>query len=197
MDKDFKIFPNVFIGINPSIEDQCILGMACKPIPLNKETKIGKNALIRAGTYIYENNLIGDDFTTGNRAIIRESNVIGNNVSIGSMTSLAHSIKIEDNVRIHSQCFIPEFSVIKKGAWIGPGVFFTNSKYPNQSNSKKYLKGPIIEDEVIIGANVTILPNVTIGSKSIIGAGSVVTSDVPKNRIFVGNPAIEIKKKDK
>ena len=197
MNINAKIFPNVVIGINPLIEEQCILGITCKPIPINKETKIGKNALIRSGTYIYENNLIGDDFTTGNRAIIRESNIIGNNVSIGSMTSLAHNIIIEDDVRIHSQCFIPEYSVIKKGAWIGPGVFFTNSKYPNQINSKKNLKGPTIEEEAIIGANVTILPNVTVGSKSIIGAGSVVVTNVPKNKIFVGNPAKEIKKKDK
>ena len=194
MNTDPKIYPNVIIENNSIIEEQSIIGIICKPIALKKVTKIGKNALIRAGTYIYENNLIGDDFTTGNRALIRESNVIGNNVSIGSMTSLAHNIEIEDNVRIHSQCFIPEYTIIKKGAWIGPGVFFTNSKYPNQNESKKYLKGPTIEEEAIIGANVTILPEVTIGRKSIIGAGSVVTKDVPENKIYAGNPANEISK---
>ena len=77
------------------------------------------------------------------------------------MTSLAHNIEIEDNVRIHSQCFIPEYTIIKKGAWIGPGVFFTNSKYPNQNESKKYLKGPTIEEEAIIGAGSVITSNVS------------------------------------
>lgn len=194
MNIDPKIYPNVVIGVNSTIEEQCIIGILCKPVPLNKKTRIGKNSLIRSGTYIYENNLIGDYFTTGNRALIRESNIIGNNVSIGSMTTIEHNIKIEDDVRIHSQCFIPEYSIIKKGAWIGPGVFFTNSKYPNQIDSKKYLKGATIEEGAIIGASVTILPDITIGSKSIIGAGSVVTKDVPENKIFAGNPAREINK---
>ena len=194
MNIDPKIYPNVFIDNDSLIEEQCIIGIVCKPVPLNKKTKIGKNALIRSGTYIYEDNLIGDYFTTGNRALIRESNVIGNNVSIGSMTSLGHNIEIGDDVRIHSQCFIPEFSIIRKGAWIGPGVFLTNSKYPNQVDSKKHLKGPTIKEEAVIGANVTILPNITIGCKSIIGAGSVVTKDVPENKIFAGNPAREINK---
>ena len=57
MNTDPKIYPNVIIENDSIIEEQSIIGIICKPIALNKVTKIGKNALIRAGTYIYENNL--------------------------------------------------------------------------------------------------------------------------------------------
>ena len=194
MNNDPQVYGNVQLGKNPTIEEQCIIGLPCVP-SIKLETIIGADCLLRSGTYIYEGNKIGDNFNSGNRAIIRESNQIGNNVSIGTMTTLGHNIVIEDNVRIHSQCFICEFSIIKKNAWIGPGVFFTNSKFPNQKDSKDNLQAPVVEENAIIGANVTILPNVTIGRKSIIGAGSIVTKNVPENKIFAGNPAIELIKK--
>ena len=87
MNIDPKIYQMYLLVLTQQLK-QCIIGILCKPVPLNKKTRIGKNSLIRSGTYIYENNLIGDYFTTGNRALIRESNIIGNNVSIGSMTTI-------------------------------------------------------------------------------------------------------------
>jgi acetyltransferase-like isoleucine patch superfamily enzyme len=150
--------------------------------------KIGKNSTIREPTIIYAGNEIGDNFQTGHFVTIREDNKIGNNVSIGSHSNIEHHIKIEDNVRIHSNCFIPEYSILKENCWIGPNVVLTNAKYPRSINVKNKLKGPIIGKFAKIGANSTILPAIKIGNHALIGAGTVVTKDVPEFAIVIGNP---------
>lgn len=185
------VHSNVTLGKNIVIEDYCIIGSADKS---SSETIIGDNAIIRAGTIIYPGNTIGDNFQTGNKANIRENNIIGNNVSIGTLTVVEHSIKIENNVRIHSQAFIPEYTHIKQGAWIGPNVVFTNAKYPLHPDTKNNLLGPIIYENAKIGANCTILPGVKIGENALVGAGSVVTKDIQSFSVVAGNPATFIKK---
>ncbi|MBW2975797.1 N-acetyltransferase, partial [Candidatus Woesearchaeota archaeon] len=158
-------------------------------------TIIGQNSVIRAFSIIYAGNKIGDDFQTGNYAMVREDNKIGNNVSIGSKSIVEHHVTIEDDVRVHSQVFIPEFCVLKKGCWLGPNVVLTNTLHPLCKEAKKCLKKTpvIIGENAKIGANSTILPGVKIGSNAVVGAGSVVVKDVPENKVVAGNPAKVIK----
>lgn len=183
-----KIYPNVKLGENITIEDFCIIGAPFSG-QINEETIIGDNAFIRSHTVIYAGNKIGNNFQTGNKANIRELNVIGNNVSIGTLSIIEHHILLEDNVRVHSQVFIPEFSILKKDCWIGPNVVITNAKYPKSPNVKNELKGAVVGEFAKIGANVTILPGVIIGKNVLIGAGSVVVKDVQDGVIVAGNPA--------
>ncbi|MBI9097596.1 MAG: N-acetyltransferase [Spirochaetaceae bacterium] len=120
---------------------------------------------------------------------MRELNTIGNNVSIGTLTVIEHHINIGNNVRIHSQVFIPEYSVLEDDSWIGPNVVLTNAKYPRSPDVKKNLNGPLIRQGAKIGANSTILPGIIIGKNALVGAGSVVTKNVPENGVVAGNPA--------
>lgn len=186
------IYSNVEIGEGSVIEEGCIIGIKAKGLD-DEKTIIGKNALIRAGTYIYAGNKIGDNFQTGNKANIREKNKIGNNVSIGTLSVIEHHVTIEDNVRIHTQVFIPEYSLLKKGCWIGPNVVFTNAFHPLCPDVKKCLKGPVIEENAKVGANSTLLPAVKLGKNCLIGAGSLVIKNIAENKVAVGNPAKEVK----
>ncbi|RMD84401.1 MAG: N-acetyltransferase [Candidatus Dadabacteria bacterium] len=184
---DVKIYDNVSLGENPSIGEWVILGYPPrgKALPLS----IGDNCVIRSHTVIYAGNTIGDGFQTGHHVMIRENNTIGDFVSVGTGSVIEHHVKIGDKVRIHSQAFVPEFSVLEKGVWIGPNVVVTNAKYPNAPDTKNNLEGVYLEEGCKIGANATLLPGIRVGRFALIGAGSVVTKDVPDWAVVRGVPA--------
>lgn len=96
---------------------------------------------------------------------------------------------IEDGVRIHSQVFVPEFSVLRAGCWIGPGTVITNARFPLHPQAKQQLSGAIVECNAKLGANCTVLPGVTIGANALVGAGSLVSKDVPAGKVAYGHPA--------
>ncbi|MCK5236863.1 MAG: transferase, partial [Deltaproteobacteria bacterium] len=170
------IHENVTLGKNCIVEDFVIIGAIPKGKSAGElKTVIGDNAVIRSHTVIYAGNTIGSNFQTGNKVNIRESNEIRDNVSIGTLSVIEHHIKILDDVRIHSQAFIPEYSKLMKGSWIGPNVVLTNARYPNRADTKEKLEGPTIEENAVVGANSTILPGVLVGEGAIVGAGAVVT----------------------
>jgi acetyltransferase-like isoleucine patch superfamily enzyme len=185
-----RVYANVSLGEGSLLEDFCIVGAP----PRGKKdgelaTVIGDGAVIRSHTVIYAGNVIGRNFQTGNKVNIRESNQIGNDVSIGTLSVIEHHVQIADRVRIHTQVFVPEFSVLEEGCWLGPNVVLTNAKYPLSPGVKDQLVGPVIRKGAKIGANVTVLPGVVIGENALVGAGSVVTKDVPPGAVVVGNPA--------
>jgi len=188
-------YKNVHLGKNCAISPFVILG---KP-PLNAidgelKLEIGDNAIIRSFTTIYAGNRIGSNFTTGQNVSMRENNIIGNNVIIGSSSTIEFDNIIGDGTHIHSGCFL-EMTKVGKNVFVGPNVVFTDDPHPMKCPRYKECKGgPILEDMVKVGANCTILPGVRIGKNSLIGAGSVVTKDVPSNSVYAGSPARFIKK---
>ena len=176
----YKLYGNVTLGEGSVVEDYCIIGTPPRGVRDGElATTIGEGSTIRSHTVIYAGNAIGSHFQTGNKVNIRESNRIGNHVSVGTLSVIEHHVEIADNVRIHTQVFIPEFSILEEGCWLGPNVVLTNAKYPLSPGVKDQLQGPVIRKGAKIGANVTILPGVVIGENALVGAGAVV----------VGNPA--------
>jgi acetyltransferase-like isoleucine patch superfamily enzyme len=186
----WKLFENVSLGEPWSLEDYCLIGVPPRGAADGElTTRLGAGAVIRSHTVIYAGNEIGRNFQTGNKVNIRESNQIGDDVSIGTLSVVEHHVSIGNGVRIHTSAFIPEFSVLEDGCWIGPHVVLTNAKYPLSPGAKHSLAGPIIRKGAKIGANATLLPGVEIGEGAVIGAGAVVAHDVPAGAVVVGNPA--------
>jgi acetyltransferase-like isoleucine patch superfamily enzyme len=97
--------------------------------------------------------------------------VLGNNVTVKSGVFIWDGITVQDNV------------------FIGPNVTFTNDKHPRSKQYPEEFLRTIIEEGASIGANATILPGIKIGKNALVGAGAVVTKDVPESAIVIGNPA--------
>jgi acetyltransferase-like isoleucine patch superfamily enzyme len=148
---------------------------------------IGDNSVIRSGTTIYADVKIGSFFSSGHNVMIREKTTIGNHVSIGTGAVIEGYSDIGDYCNLQSLVYIPTNTTLGSHVFIGPNTVCTNDKYPPHGG--KDLIGPTICDYASIGANVTILPGVKIGSGSLIAAGSVVTKDVPPDKLAIGNPA--------
>lgn len=194
MAESFVIYPGVHLGRQTIVGDFVLIGVLLRDRqPGELETHIGAGAIIRSHTVIYSGNVIGKNFQTGHGVMIRELNEIGDDVSVGTHSVIEHHVKIGNHVRIHSNAFIPEYSVIEEGAWIGPNVVFTNALYPLSPNAKATLKGPRIMPGAKIGANATLLPGIVIGRNALVGAGAVVVDDVPDDKVVVGNPARVVK----
>ena len=167
----------------------CLVSLRAVAPSLDTGLRIGKDARLRSHTVIYGGSVIGDNLQTGHGVLIREATTIGDDVSIGSHSVVEHHVTIGNRVRIHSNAFIPEYSILEEGSWVGPNAVFTNARFPLSPTAKDELAGPHLQRGAKIGANATLLPGVVIGRDALVGAGSVVTKDVPGGAIVVGNPA--------
>jgi UDP-2-acetamido-3-amino-2,3-dideoxy-glucuronate N-acetyltransferase len=140
---------------------------------------IGQGSRIWNNVQIRENASIGDNCILSKNVYIDADVHIGNNVKIQNNVSVYHGVTLED------------------GIFVGPHVCFTNDKIPRAITPEGHLKSSdewtisetLVERGASIGANATILPGIRIGSFSMIGAGSVVTKDIPNFGLVVGNPA--------
>jgi len=127
---------------------------------------------------------------------------IGDNTKIGAFVEVQKNAIIGSNCKISSHSFICEGVIIKDNIFIGHNVTFINDTYPRATNPDGSLQTdedwslePVtVHNGVSIGSSSTILSNVTIGESSIVGAGSVVTKNVPPNTIVAGNPAKILRK---
>ncbi len=186
------IHADVELGHEPDIGPFVVIGHPLRGKRAAK-TRLGERARILSHSVIYAGTQIGDRFFCGHHVLIREFCYLGDDVSIGTGSVLEHDVTIEDGVRVHTGVFIPEFSILRSGCWVGPRVCLTNAKYPTYPGVKDNLRGPEIGAGAIIGANVTILPGVRIGERALVGAGAVVTADVEPGAVVAGNPARQVK----
>lgn len=178
----------VTLGDGAIIEDNAVLGY----IPSrggNLVLTIGVNAHIRSGTIIYGGSNIGSNLETGHNVVIREENRIGDFFRIWNNSTIDYGCYIGSNVKIHNKVYVGQFSFIEDDAFLAPGVTLANDIHPGCPDSLKCMRGPCIKRGAQIGINTTILPRVVIGEYTLIGAGSVVTKNIPERVVAYGNPA--------
>jgi acetyltransferase-like isoleucine patch superfamily enzyme len=179
----------IILGKNCLIDDQVAIGYLAEDLDPTTALIIGDGARIRTGTVIYAGTEIGKGLETGHNVIIRENNFIGDFVSIWSNSVIDYGCIIGSRVRIHCSVYIAQFTVIEDDVFLAPGVTIANDLHPGCVHSKDCLAGPKIEKGAKIGINVTIAPRVVIGQGTLIGAGSVVTQNIPPFTVAFGNPA--------
>jgi acetyltransferase-like isoleucine patch superfamily enzyme len=153
---------------------------------------LGDGARIRSGTVLYAGSRIGRRFETGHHVVVREENRLGDDVSVWSNTMIDYGCIIGDRTKIHCNCYVAQLTEIEDDVFLAPGVTIANDLFPGFEISARAMRGPSIGAGAQIGVNATILPYVRIGERAIVGAGSVVTKNIPDETLAYGVPAIPI-----
>lgn len=132
---------------------------------------------------------IGEGTSIWQFSIVLKGAIIGKNCNINCQVFIENDVIIGDNVTIKPGVQIWDGVSLEDDVFVGPNVTFTNDLFPKSKNKDFELKKTIVKKGASIGANATILAGITIGENSLIGAGSVVTKNIPENTVWFGNPA--------
>ena len=130
---------------------------------------------------------IGENTNIWQFCVVLPDAKIGNNCNICSHCFIENNVKIGNNVTVKCGVQLWDGVEIEDNVFIGPNVTFCNDKYPKSKNKDFKLEKILIKKGASIGANATILPGVTIGENALVAAGAVVTKDVAKNTVLIGN----------
>ena len=140
---------------------------------------------------------IGEGSRIWHQAQVRERARVGRNCILGKGVYVDFGVVIGDNVKIQNGCFVYHGATLEDGVFLGPGVILTNDKSPRAVNPDGSVKTDadwevgkiLVKKGASLGAGVTVLPDVVIGTYAMIGAGAVVTKDVPAHGLMIGCPA--------
>ena len=184
-----EIFPGAYIGKPPKGA-----GATARPTRYDKFVKIGPGCSIGPNSVIYYDVIIGNNTLLGDGASIREQCCIGSRSVIGRYVTVNYNVKIGNRVKVMDHSWLAGNMTIGDDVFISGGVLTSNDNELGRHGYRdEQIIGPTIEDQVIIGAGAILLPGVKIAAGAIIGAGAVVTKDVPPRKVVMGIPARVVK----
>ncbi|MFX0011513.1 MAG: DapH/DapD/GlmU-related protein, partial [Candidatus Hermodarchaeota archaeon] len=194
-----SIKEGVLLGDGIEIQDNVVIGKQPRSSPISSRkasrelliAKIGNETLIGTGSVVYGGTNIGNRCFIGDLASIREKCKIHDLVIIGRAVTIEYETEIMSHTKIQTACHLTGNLTIGRYVFFGPEVCTLNDKY--MDTMKYNYKGATVKDGATVGSNASLLSAITIGIDAVIGAGAVVTKDVPDRQVWVGNPAKYIK----
>lgn len=175
----------VTIGEGARVDPDAVVGYRYGPDA--GPTVIGDGARIRSQSIIYADVEAGDDLATGHRAVVREGSTLGDDVLVGTGVVLDGAVTVGSHASLQTRAYLPAETTLGDRVFVGPAATLTNDPYPVRTDAP--LAGPTLEDDVSVGANATVLPDVTVGAGAFVAAGAVVHEDVPPRSLALGVPA--------
>lgn len=192
------IHEGTVIGSNIRIDDHTVIGK----LPMRVATSvlsvsnslppcnIGSGCVIGTSAVLYRGCGIGEACLIADMATIRENVTVGNHTIIGRGVAIENNSSVGNRCKLETNVYITAFSTVEDEVFVAPGVITSNDRFAARLKDKEYVfKGVTIKRGGRIGAQATILPEVTIHEEGFAAAGSIVTKDVPAKTIHCGNPA--------
>ena len=170
---------------------QPVLGSksTAKRDPLPPAT-IGAGTVISTGAIVFAGATIGAGCIVGDQACVRERVTLGDDVVVGRGSLVENDTTVGRGTRIQADAYITAYSTLEEDVFIAPCVVTTNDNFMGRTEQRKELmKGPTIRRGARVGGGAVLLPGIEVGEEAFVGAGAVVTKDVPPKTIVYGNPA--------
>jgi acetyltransferase-like isoleucine patch superfamily enzyme len=185
------------IGESVVIGDNTVIGKSPMRASIStlKEKKlppavISDGCMLGTSVAVYRGSRLGRGVMVADLASVREDVEIGNYTIVGRGVAIENDTRIGNYVKIETNAYITAHTIVEDRCFIAPMVTTSNDNFLGRTEERfKYTKGPHLRKGARVGANATLLPGITLGEDAVVGAGSVVTRDVPPRKIVAGVPA--------
>jgi acetyltransferase-like isoleucine patch superfamily enzyme len=182
---DVKVLENAVVGKQPALSAHSTAKR--EPLP---PAEIGEGTIVSTGAIVFAGSRIGARVILGDQSCVRERVTLGDDVVLGRGSLVENDTTIGTGTRIQAEAYITAYSMLEEHVFIAPCVVTTNDNFMGRTERRhELMKGPTVRRGARIGGGAVICPGIEIGEEAFVGAGAVVTKDVPPRVIVVGNPA--------
>jgi UDP-2-acetamido-3-amino-2,3-dideoxy-glucuronate N-acetyltransferase len=184
------------LGAGIRLGDNCVVG---KPTTLSARSSapagdpgtawLGDGVTVGAGAVVLAGARIGERCVVADQAHVRERVEIGPDSVVGRAASIENDVRMGARVRLQTASYITAWSLVEDDVFVAPGVMLTNDPTAGRRSAGQELRGAVLRRACRLGGGAVLLPDVEIGEEAFVGAGAVVTKDVPARAVVMGVPA--------
>ena len=183
--ENVKVLEGAVVGKQPTLSPR-----STAKRELLQPTTIGEGTIVSTGAIVFAGSAIGARVILGDQSCVRERVEIGDDVVVGRGSYVENDTTIGAMTKIQAEAYITAYSTLEEHVFIAPCVVTTNDNWMGRTEKRFGLvKGPTIRRGARVGGGAILCPAVEIGEEAVVGAGAVVTKDVPPRTVVVGNPA--------
>jgi acetyltransferase-like isoleucine patch superfamily enzyme len=180
-----RVLENAVVGKQPALGPRSTAKR--EPLP---PAEIGDGTIVSTGAVVFAGAKVGRACILGDQSCVRERVTIADDVVVGRGSLVENDTTIGGGTRIQAEAYVTAYSTVEENVFIAPCVVTTNDNFMGRTEKRKALmKGPTIRRGARVGGGAILCPGVEIGEEAFVGAGAVVTKDVPPRALVVGNPA--------
>jgi acetyltransferase-like isoleucine patch superfamily enzyme len=179
------VLENAVVGKQPSLGPKSTAKR--DPLP---PARIGDGTVISTGAIVFAGSTVGANCIVGDQSCIRERVELADDCILGRGSLIENDTTVGTGTRIQAEAYITAYSTLEEDVFIAPCVVTTNDNFMGRTEERKsLLKGPTIRRSARIGGGAILCPGIEIGEEAFVGAGAVVTKNVPPRKLVVGSPA--------
>ncbi len=180
-----KVLENAVVGKQPTLSPRSTAKREALP-----PTVIGAGTIVSTGAIVFAGTTIGERVILGDQSCVRERVRIGDDVVVGRGSLIENDTTVGAMTKIQADAYITAYSTLEEHVFIAPCVVTTNDNWMGRSELRfGNIKGPTIRRGARIGGGAVLCPGIEVGEDAFVGAGAVVTKDVPARKVVVGSPA--------
>ncbi|HEY0417546.1 MAG TPA: acyltransferase [Gaiellaceae bacterium] len=180
-----RVLEHAVVGKQPSLA----AGSTAKREPL-PPAEVGDGTVVSTGAIVFAGSRIGARCIVGDQSCVRERVTMGDDCVLGRGSLIENDTTVGSGTRIQAEAYVTAYSTLEEDVFIAPCVVTTNDNFMGRTERRKELmRGPTIRRGARVGGGAVLCPGVDIGEEAFVGAGAVVTRDVPPRVVVVGSPA--------